>query len=67
MEAIKNLVTGIISLKDKNSFIEFQIRSLEVISETKEYHGVRANLVGIIGRTRTPFNIDFRVGDIIVP
>ena len=67
MSSIEKLVREIISLPSKNDFIEFDIRGLEVISETKEYHGIRANLIGIIGRTRTPFSIDFGVGDIIVP
>ena len=67
MGSIEKLVREIISLPNKNDFIEFDIRGLEVISETKEYHGIRANLIGIIGRTRTPFGIDFGVGDIIVP
>ena len=35
--------------------------------QAKEYHGIRVNLIGIIGRTKTPFSIDFGVGDIIVP
>ena len=67
MGSIEKLVREIISLPNKNDFIEFDIRGLEVISETKEYHGIRVNLIGIIGRTRTPFGIDFGVGDIIVP
>lgn len=29
--------------------------------------GFRVNLIGVIGRTKTPFSIDFGVGDIIVP
>ncbi|HHV06764.1 MAG TPA: hypothetical protein GXX69_00925 [Firmicutes bacterium] len=67
MAAIERLITEIISLPSKNDFVEFEIRGLEIISEIKEYHGIRVKLVGIIGRTKTPFNIDFGVGDIIVP
>ena len=65
--AIERLVREIISLPSKNDFIKFEIKGPELISETREYHGIRVNLIGIIGRTKTPFNIDFGVGDIIVP
>ncbi|HZX20870.1 MAG TPA: nucleotidyl transferase AbiEii/AbiGii toxin family protein, partial [Clostridia bacterium] len=67
LNAIKRLVEEIISLPSKNDFIKFKIKGLELISEIRKYHGIRVNLIGIIGRTKTPFNIDFRVGDIIVP
>lgn len=67
IDAIENLVREIISLDDENEFVEIEIKNLEVISELKEYHGIRVNLIGVIGRTRTPFSIDFGVGDIIIP
>ena len=67
IDAIEKLIRKVISLSGKNDFIEFNIRELETISEIKKYHGVRANLTGIIGETRTPFSIDFGVGDIIIP
>ncbi|MFA7671333.1 MAG: nucleotidyl transferase AbiEii/AbiGii toxin family protein [Sphaerochaetaceae bacterium] len=67
LHAIEKLVKEIISQPSKNGFIEFQIRSLYEISEAKEYHGVRVNLIGNIGTTRTPFSIDFGVGDVIEP
>ena len=37
------------------------------IGIAKEYLGVRVNLIGKIGRTITPFSIDFGVGDVIIP
>lgn len=67
IDTIKKLVREVISINNKNEFIEIKIRNLEIISEFKEYHGVRVNLIGIIGRTRTPFSIDFGVGDIVIP
>lgn len=66
-EAIEKLVREVISISNKNDFLEFEVRSVEKISEGKEHHGIRVNLTGIIGRTRTPFSIDFGVGDIIIP
>lgn len=67
LDAIEKLVREVISLPCENDFVEFQIRGLELISEIKKYHGIRVNLTGTIGRTKTPFSIDFGVGDIIVP
>ncbi len=67
IDAIEKLIREVISSPSNNSFLEFEVRGLETISEVKEYHGIRGNLTGIIGRTKTPFSIDFGVGDIIVP
>lgn len=66
LDGIEKLVREVIS-SSSNNFVEFKIRNLEEISVVKEYHGIRVNLTGTIGRTKTPFNIDFGVGDIIVP
>jgi len=67
IETIRRMVEEVISLHEENSFVELQIKGLEIISETKKYHGVRVNLVGIVGKTKTPFSIDFGIGDIVVP
>lgn len=67
VEDVERLVKNIISLDDRNSFIKFEIRGMETISETKKSPGIRANILGVIGKTRTPFSIDFGVGDIIIP
>lgn len=66
-DKIEKLVSEIISVSSGNELIDIQIRSLETISEFKEYPGIRANLIGIIGRTKTPFSIDFGIGDIVIP
>ncbi len=67
INTIEKLIAEVLLVEANNDFIEIQIRNLEVISEFKEYSGVRVNLIGIIGSTKTPFSIDFGVGDIIVP
>ena len=67
IDAIEKLIREVISSPSNNDFLEFEVRGLETISEVKEYHGIRVNLTGIIERTKTPFSIDFGVGDIIVP
>lgn len=66
-EEIEKLVREIILLSGKNDFLAFEIQSLETISKVKVYSGIRVNLVGVIGRTRTPFSIDISVGDIVIP
>ena len=67
IDAVEKLIREVISQPSNNDFIEFEVRGLETITEFKEYHGVRVNLIGIIGRTKTPFSIDFGVGDVIIP
>ena len=61
------MVRSIIKQKTANEFVIIDIRNIEKISEIKEYHGLRVNLIGHIGKTRTPFSIDFSVGDVIIP
>ena len=51
----------------RSSFVHFEIKDLEIIAEHREHSGVRANLIGHIKNTRTPFSIDFGVGDIVIP
>ncbi len=66
-DAVEKLVKNVISLSDKNDFIQFEIRKLETIREIKKYHGIRIYLMGFIGRVKIPFSIDFGVGDVVVP
>lgn len=64
---IEKLIVNIISPPNENDFLKFKIRNIEKITEFREYTGVKVNLTGNIGKTKTPFSIDFGVGDIIVP
>lgn len=57
----------IISCDTGNDFITFEIKSIAPIAIAKKYAGIGASIVARIKNTRTPFNIDFGVGDIIVP
>lgn len=67
LDAIEKLVKEIISQPSENDFVAFHFRGLDEINEANVYRGIRVNLMGTIGRTKTPFSIDFGVGDIIVP
>lgn len=67
LDAIETLIKEIISQPSIYNFIKFEIRDLQEIGEAREYPGVRVNLLGNIGRTKTPFSLDFGIGDVIIP
>ena len=45
----------------------FEVKDIAPIAVAKKYAGIGASIVTCIKNTRTPFGIDFGVGDIIVP
>ena len=47
--------------------MSFEIKSIAPIAIAKKYAGIGASMVARIKNTRTPFSIDFGVGDVIVP
>ena len=57
----------IIATPTGNDFITFEIKSIEPIAVAKKYAGIGASVVARIKNTKTPFGIDFGVGDVIVP
>lgn len=67
IEDIKRMVDEIISVDSGNDFITFTSRGFETISPQRGYTGISFQLVGQIKNTRTPFDVDFDVGDIIIP
>lgn len=66
-EKIIDMIQEIINTNTENQFIKFEIRSINSITEHKEYHGARIKVIGVIGNTRTPFDIGIGVGDIVIP
>lgn len=66
-EQLRAVMEEIIATSTENDFITFEIKSVEPISVAKKYAGVGASLIARIKNTRTPFSIDFGVGDVIVP
>ena len=66
-EKLRAILNEIIEMDTGNDFIAFEIKSVSPISVTKKYAGISASLVAYIKNTRTPFDIDFGVGDVIVP
>ena len=66
-EQLKSILEEIISVSTGNDFITFEIKNIVPIAAAKKYAGIGASIVARIKNTRTPFGIDFGVGDVIVP
>lgn len=66
-EEIKSMLKEIIAADTGNDFISFEIMGVAPIAAAKKYAGIGASLVARIKNTKTPFGIDFGVGDVIVP
>ena len=66
-ERVRAVLEEIISVQTENDFVTFEIKTVAPIAITKKYAGVGAAIVARIKNTRTPFGIDFGVGDVIVP
>lgn len=66
-EQLKAVLEEIIATPTGNDFITFEIKDVAPIAVAKKYAGIGASLVAHIKNTRTPFSIDFGVGDVIVP
>ena len=66
-EQLKSLLKEIITVPTRNDFVTFEIKDVAPIAIAKKYAGISASIVARIKNTRTPFTIDFGVGDVIVP
>lgn len=66
-EEIERIITEILNINTGNDFIELSAKGFEPISPQRKYQGVSFQIIGKIKNTRTPFNVDLGVGDIIVP
>lgn len=66
-EQLKAILEEIIATDTGNDFITFEIKNVAPIAVAKKYAGIGAAIVAKIKNTRTPFSIDFGVGDVIVP
>ena len=66
-EQLRVVLEEIITTSSENDFITFEIKDVAPIAVAKKYAGIGASLVAHIKNTRTPFSIDFGVGDVIVP
>ena len=66
-DQLKTVLEEIIDTPTGNDFITFEIKDVAPIAVAKKYAGIGASVVARIKNTRTPFSIDFGVGDVIVP
>ncbi len=66
-EQLRTVIESIISMPTGNDFITFEIEGIAPIAVAKKYAGIGVSLVARIKNTKTPFSIDFGVGDVIVP
>lgn len=66
-EQLKGILEEIIAVQTGNDFVTFEIKDVAPIAVAKKYAGIGASMVARIKNTRTPFGIDFGVGDVIVP
>ena len=66
-DQLETILNEIIAEDTGNDFITFEIRSVTPIAVAKKYAGIGATIVAKIKNTKTPFGIDFGVGDVIVP
>lgn len=66
-EQLKAILEEIIAVPTGNDFVSFEIKEVAPIAVAKKYAGVGASIIARIKNTKTPFTIDFGVGDVIVP
>ena len=66
-EQLKKVLEEIIATPTGNDFVTFEITDIAPIAVAKKYAGIGASLIVRIKNTKTPFSIDFGVGDVIVP
>lgn len=66
-EQLKTVLEEIIATPTGNDFITFEIKDVAPIAVAKKYAGIGASVIARIKNTKTPFSIDFGVGDVIVP
>ena len=64
---VQKIISEIINTPSGNNYISFEIDGIEEITPQRKYKGVSAKLIGKIKNTKTPFIIDFGVGDVIIP
>ena len=66
-EQLQTVIKTIISMPTGNDFVTFEMKDIAPIAVAKKYAGIGVSLVAQIKNTKTPFSIDFGVGDVIVP
>ena len=66
-EQLKAILEEIIAVETGNDFVVFEVKDVAPIAVAKKYAGIGASVIARIKNTKTPFSIDFGIGDVIVP
>ncbi len=67
VEEIEAIIRTILAIDTGNNFIIFEAKGFTPIALERKYKGVEFQIIGHIKNTRTPFNVDISIGDVIVP
>ncbi|OPY55885.1 MAG: hypothetical protein A4E55_02368 [Pelotomaculum sp. PtaU1.Bin035] len=67
VEEIESIIQTILAVDTGNDFITFEAKGFAPIALERKYKGVEFQIIGHIKNTRTPFNVDIGIGDVIVP
>ena len=67
IEDIQRMIEEIISVDSENNYVQLTSQGYESISPQRKNKGVSFQLIGKIKNTRTPFNVDIGIGDVIIP
>lgn len=67
VEGVKRIMEEITSTSSGNDFITFEMQNLQEITPHRKYKGISFQLIGKIKNTLTPLNVDFGIGDVVVP
>lgn len=65
--SVQRIVEEIIATSTGNDFITFEMQNFRQITPHRKYKGISFQLVGRIKNTQTPFNVDFGIGDVVIP
>lgn len=67
-EQLRTVIETILSMPTGNDFVASEIKGIAPIAAVaKKYADIGVSIVARIKNTKTPFSIDFGVGDVIVP
>lgn len=67
VEEVESIIRTILAVDTGNDFIGFEAKGFTPIALERKYKGVEFQIIGRIKNTRTPFNVDIGIGDVIVP
>lgn len=67
IESVKTMIDEILKIDTGNDFIRLEAKNFEQISPHRKYTGISFQALGYIKNTRTPFNVDIGIGDVIFP